>query len=173
MAQVGTDRNTIERSAKKRRDWFLTWNNYTPDNITQLTQSKSQYVFQEEIGEEKKTPHLQGYIKFENARTFKSIIEEFKGIHIEPPRKEFACRHYCQKLDTRNGKIYCNNPKWITNNNEFEKPKLKKNYSQEDLDKWKKEDLESWIKDINLSEIGIPEFFIQDIAKIAIKNCKK
>lgn len=160
VTQLDTARNkeisADDDHSGKRRDYFFTWNNYTPENIAQLTQLKCKYIFQEELGEEKKTPHLQGYFKFENARSKNSLRKILKGIYLMEPKNEFACKTYCQKIETRNGKVYCNVPSWSKLSDEnLEKPKLKKHYTKEDLEKWGKEDLESWIKDIDLSDLGL------------------
>lgn len=96
--------------SQRLRNWCFTWNNYALDDIDTLTHKLKdvEYVFQEEKGHLKGTPHLQGFIKFENARYKSSLEKQFKGCYFEPARNEEALIQYCQKDDTRTGKIYKN-----------------------------------------------------------------
>lgn len=107
-----TSETQPERNGNKSlrlRKWEFTWNNYTLDNIDTLIYKLKNvnYVFQEETGE-KGTPHLQGYIEFKNARYLSALKKEFKGCYFEPCRNEEALIKYCQKDETRTGKIYKN-----------------------------------------------------------------
>lgn len=93
--------------SKKVRGWAFTLNNYTKEDIKMLMSHKAEYVFQEETGE-KGTPHLQGYIRFPNALSFKSIKDKIPRAHIGPARNKIASIRYCSKPETRTGKIYTN-----------------------------------------------------------------
>ncbi|UOK21032.1 replication associated protein [Chifec virus UA13_150] len=106
-AQTQPDRNG--NKSIRLRNWCFTWNNYTLDDIDTLTRKfcNVDYVFQEETGE-KGTPHLQGFVKFKNARYLSSLLKEFKGCYFEPCRNETAAEQYCQKNNTRTGKVYSN-----------------------------------------------------------------
>lgn len=67
---------------KRSRGWCYTLNNY--DNIIKehLKLIRCKYhVFGEEKGEEKETPHLQGYLYFENALRGSTISKYFKDWH--------------------------------------------------------------------------------------------
>lgn len=83
------------------RGFTLTINNYEDDifdTLTQVVSLPNQYVFGKEIGEEKGTPHIQGYIKWKNARTFASMKKMFPTAHIEKakgtPKQNYT---YCTK----------------------------------------------------------------------------
>lgn len=109
LAQPGTESPRNGNKSRRLRAWCFTWNNYTLDDIDTLTQKLRdvEYVFQEEQGE-KGTHHLQGYIKFKNARYKSALIKEFKGCYFEECKNEEALIKYCQKDETRTGKIYKN-----------------------------------------------------------------
>jgi hypothetical protein len=97
---------------KKSRSWCFTFNNYDTKKIGTLLESfhselKCEYVFQEEKGLEG-TPHLQGVIRFVNARNHKwqSLLDP--KIHWERCRNWRNSCKYCCKLDTRNGQVFTN-----------------------------------------------------------------
>lgn len=98
------------QSTNQHKYWFFTFNNYDPDQPEIISQklrsfSKiSKFIFQEEIGEQG-TPHLQGHVELR----IRARWTEFglsKKIHWEPTRNFDAASKYCQKAETRNGKIY-------------------------------------------------------------------
>lgn len=109
LTQADTKPLRNGNKSQRLRTWCFTWNNYTSNDIDTLTHKLKdiEYVFQEETGE-KGTPHLQGYIKFKNARYKSALIKQFKGCYFEECRNEDALIQYCQKDDTRTGKIYKN-----------------------------------------------------------------
>ena len=89
---------------KKKRNWFLTWNNYPSDGVETLKTLGKQakyFVFQEERGEEG-TPHIQGVICFHNAKTRDQVREKVRGWWA-PCRNVEASKVYCSKIDTRIG----------------------------------------------------------------------
>lgn len=90
----------------RSRSWFFTFNNYKEIDIvlllTQITPCIS-YIFQEELGE-KKTKHLQGCLKYKNAKTFSSMKKLNKNIHWEVCKNFKNSVNYCNKNDTKNGK---------------------------------------------------------------------
>lgn len=104
--KVGVD--TTPRNTKERgRCWLLTWNNYTEDDFKWLTQycevNCSEHVFQEEIGQNG-TKHLQIFLEYSNPRYFNSVKDDLKKCHIEKVKNKLACKLYCQKKETRNGR---------------------------------------------------------------------
>lgn len=109
LTQADTQPLRNGNKSQRLRTWCFTWNNYTLDDIDTLTRKFKdvEYIFQEETGE-KGTPHLQGYVKFKNARYKSSLIKEFKGCYFEEARNEEALQKYCQKDSTRTGRIYKN-----------------------------------------------------------------
>lgn len=120
-----TARNTNKDSAVRSRMWFLTHNNYTQEDIDTLTQVEGDFIFQEEVGENG-TPHLQGFIKFKNARTFLSMKKINGKTHWEKAKNPEACKNYCQKLKTRVGKIHTNREDWIKTENQENAVKTRK-----------------------------------------------
>lgn len=112
MAQVEQRRNTdIERRCKSR-NWCFTLNNYDSSDIETVTDSKYQYIFQEETGKEG-TPHLQGMISNVNAVSFNSMKKLLPAAHWEVCRNKIASIQYCQKGESRTGSIYCNVDSWL------------------------------------------------------------
>ncbi len=100
------NKDTLKRS----RNWTFTFNGYNANNVTQITQtfSKQLYVFQEETGATG-TKHLQGLLRFKDAKTFKTVTKMLGGTaHIEVCRNVRASEIYCTKEETRTGKIYTN-----------------------------------------------------------------
>lgn len=90
----------------KSRSWCFTWNNFTADSIEYLLTNLSKnslFVFGEEIGTNG-TSHLQGAVKFKNARSFKSVRKLFKENHVEQCKNWQASINYCSK----DGQIYTN-----------------------------------------------------------------
>lgn len=127
--------NTGSNSCVRSRNWIFTWNNYTSENIDTLLKylEKDKYCFQEEKGKEG-TPHLQGAIIFKNARTLEQVKKIDKKIHWEIAKNIIACRKYCAKIDTRNGKIYSN---W-----ELDEKQLTDYWDDDKMMEWQKEILE-------------------------------
>lgn len=82
------------------RRWCLTLNNYSAkeyDTLTQLLLTSKKYILGKEIGEEK-TPHLQGYVEFSNARCFNSLKKWNKRMHIEKAAGNCKQNYiYCSK----------------------------------------------------------------------------
>lgn len=93
-----------KKDEKKRRNWFLTWNNYPTDGVETLKTLGKQakyYVFQEEIGK-KGTAHIQGVLCFNNAKSWSQVREKIKGWWAPCINVEKA-KVYCSKCDTRIG----------------------------------------------------------------------
>ena len=67
----------------KARDYCFTTNNYTQDHIDKLQALDCVYVVYGKEKGEAGTPHLQGYVRFKNAKTMSSVIKEMAGSHIE------------------------------------------------------------------------------------------
>lgn len=104
-----TSAQTRNSNIKRVRTWMLTLNNYMDAEVKQLQNiADCKYVFQEEKGKEKGTPHLQGYFKFKQPKTLAAMKKINGRAHWEAAKNEFAVKEYCHKIDTRNGKIYAN-----------------------------------------------------------------
>lgn len=92
----------------KTRNYCWTLNNYTQEDILSISAWDCKYiVFGKEIGEQG-TPHLQGYVEFENPRTIKGLKKLNPRIHWEARRGTAKqAREYCIKENdfTEKGKI--------------------------------------------------------------------
>lgn len=99
-------RNTIVRA----RLWSMTLNNWSVPELEELKKldGKCEYVFQEEKGDEKQTPHLQGMFYFKQPMTLTGMKKINGRAHWEVGKNKFALKAYCSKIDTRVGKIYTN-----------------------------------------------------------------
>lgn len=89
--------------SKQYRAWVFTLNNYTQQDLDELKlRPPLRYMlFGKEVGSEKQTPHLQGYIyttmKCTLARCRK-ILPPFARAHFEPRRGSHSdARNYCIK----------------------------------------------------------------------------
>lgn len=84
--------------AQKRRDYCYTLNNYTDDELVQLRIIGCEYhVMGKEVGE-KGTPHIQGYIRFRNARSFNAVRKLIDRWHLIECRGSAADNiAYCTK----------------------------------------------------------------------------
>lgn len=85
----------------RSRGWCFTKNNYTDDNITLLDDVSSiatYLIYGKEVGDSG-TPHLQGYIYFENSKSFSKMIKLLpQGTHIEVQKGTgFEASEYCKK----------------------------------------------------------------------------
>lgn len=67
----------------KSRAYCFTLNNYTEEEYLSVTSLESKYLV---VGKEKGesgTPHLQGFIYFENPRGFNSVKKSIPRAHLE------------------------------------------------------------------------------------------
>lgn len=83
----------------RTRDFCFTWNNYDLDSIELLRSLECRYiVFGVEKAPTTGTPHLQGYVSFENAKTLSAVIKILKGAHVEIRRRSaLEASTYCKK----------------------------------------------------------------------------
>lgn len=90
----------------KKRDFVFTWNNYPANYATSLDAIISTYlVAGEEIAPITKTPHLQGYVRFQSPARVSAVRARLPGCHVEIARGTPAqCDAYCRK---EGGTIYC------------------------------------------------------------------
>lgn len=87
--------------AKNNRKYCFTLNNYTEDNyetiISYLKRESKEYIVGKEVGLSG-TPHLQGFILFKCARSFKSVQKNLYGSHIEVAKGTAKANfEYCSK----------------------------------------------------------------------------
>jgi len=132
MAQLAQGGVILEPPLKKNRKWCFTLNNYTQNDMAQIVHhfSKFQYVVGEEIGDEGKTPHLQGYFESTNAISFGSCKKMLPKAHIEKARGS-----------KKENFIYCTKDgKYFTNIEDIKIPKkIKDPLEGLDLFGWQKE----------------------------------
>lgn len=65
---------------KKRRAFVFTLNNYTPEEVEEIKGWLCYYLsFGKEVGEVEHTPHLQGYVYFENAKTLSALKKKYSS----------------------------------------------------------------------------------------------
>lgn len=110
MAQEAQSRNTNNNNFVKRcrsRNWCFTLNNYMESDIKNICDSKYDYIFQEETGENG-TPHLQGLLCFKNPTDNTTVKKLIPRAHIEPAKNKMASINYCSKEESRTGKLYSN-----------------------------------------------------------------
>jgi len=91
------------KKSPRARFWFFTLNNYVASDIPFLQNVFSEadkYVFQEEIGSENLTHHLQGVVSYKNARSLDSMKKIHSKAHWEKCLSKKAIE-YCSKTETR------------------------------------------------------------------------
>lgn len=108
-----TNSESLARAKNSRdkayRNWTMTLNNYTQDELIKLTTPKScEFFFQKEIGEETGTPHLQGVFLYDNGRTMEQMKNWSPRAHWEVIHHYDECIKYVQKERTRAGEQYTN-----------------------------------------------------------------
>jgi len=104
--------------SNKSRDYSFTVNNYSDLEYTAIKSIDCRYlVVAEEVGEEG-TPHLQGYIYFDNPISFSSIKKKIPRAHLEEtvgtPQQN---RTYVVGPYAKNGKVKPFNPLHIEKGN--------------------------------------------------------
>jgi len=81
----------------KARSWCFTLNNYEASEEAAIKQIPCKYLlFGHERGEQG-TPHLQGFISFDDARTFHNVASLLPRAHIEVAKSAAASIKYCKK----------------------------------------------------------------------------
>lgn len=144
-----------EQSSKwiRARIWHIVINNYTEEDLTQwndLLKETEKYVWQFEIGGEKKTPHIQGHIVFKNARSRKAISKKIPRASIEKVRNITASENYCKKLITRNGEVF---EKGFNKTKDLKQRLLEIEYKDVTWKPWQKKIIEILEGPINKREI--------------------
>lgn len=94
----------------KNRKWIISWNNYPPTlTLEELKEkiinfAKVEYlILAFEKGEEKETPHIQGYVRFNNPQHFKSFQKLFNnsngtfGYIDQAKGNDLQNANYCRK----------------------------------------------------------------------------
>jgi len=85
---------------EKHRSWIFTTNNYTDEDKNNAKRLNHKYlVYGLEVGEEKHTPHLQGYVQLKNPMTFDALNKHLQyRARIQVAKGSAAQnRTYCTK----------------------------------------------------------------------------
>lgn len=88
----------------RSRCWMLVINNYTKKDLAQLHtvfEMCSDFACQEEVGEKKGTPHIQGYICFKSAKAESVVRKLIPRGWWQRARKAVAVKTYSSKKHTR------------------------------------------------------------------------
>ena len=97
-----TNGNSVHSSTRARM-WFLTLNNYTEDDLSQMSHKFSDcldYVYQCEKGESG-TPHIQGCFRWKNQQRASALRKRLPRGWWRPTRNWDASVVYCTKEETR------------------------------------------------------------------------
>lgn len=101
--------NSRTSATRRSRTFFLTWNNPpdTADTEIPRVMDGGKYCFQHEMGESG-THHIQGVVRFPNARSLKQVRDSFIKCHVEVCKDWKAALKYCSKAETRIGNTISN-----------------------------------------------------------------
>lgn len=104
VSQVSQRRGNTKTRRERARKWVFTLNNHSVSDVSTilkfLSDAKS-YCIQEEIGSDKKTPHLQGCFAFHGQISFSTLKKKHPKWHLERCKDWKASVKYCQKAETR------------------------------------------------------------------------
>lgn len=86
---------------ERSRRWCFTINNYTEDDISSLKSLEgiNFMIVGKEVGEEKGTPHLQGYAEFKNKQSLKQVRSKIRGHLSQAKGNKQQNITYCSKYD--------------------------------------------------------------------------
>lgn len=90
--------DTVDTPSRNTRGraWCFTINNFTDQDVALVKSLEGDCVCGIEKGKNG-TPHLQGVIRFANARTFSAVKKLLSTAHIEQCKNWLASRNYCSK----------------------------------------------------------------------------
>ncbi len=92
---------------ERSRCWCFTLNNHTEDEVTHLHtnifEACIDFAAQEEMSRSG-TPHIQGYLHFQHAKSKGFMRASMPRAHFERARKWQAAKAYCLKTKTRDGR---------------------------------------------------------------------
>lgn len=99
--QIVRRKNGNSNQSSSYKTWCFTLNNYKIDDLDFLCQYFSEvsamYVIGKEIGKEKETPHLQGYVAFLKRKRLTALKKIDPRAHWEICRNVEASIEYCMK----------------------------------------------------------------------------
>lgn len=113
MTQDNTGKPATRNTNIRGRGWAVTLNNPTEEDENNfMLMKKCSFIYQIESGTNG-TPHLQGFLYFENAVSFASVKKKLPKAHIELAKNKQASINYCQKPETRVRGPYTNGGGWL------------------------------------------------------------
>lgn len=89
----------------RARAWCFVWNNYTDQDFNEMesafkNDTETQYIMGREVAPTTGTPHIQGAVRFKNARTFESLKKKWPKVNWSMMRKPWIAQEiYCSKQD--------------------------------------------------------------------------
>ncbi len=95
------------KTPRRCRAWVFTLNNPTPEDIAFFSSrcfigSSTHFVCQLERGDVETTPHIQGFVRWTNAKAFAPAKKLLRDAHIEAARGSLSDnRTYCTKIEGR------------------------------------------------------------------------
>nr|WAE42307.1 MAG: replication associated protein [Cressdnaviricota sp.] len=109
QSTLGEGNTNLPRNRARR--WCFTLNNYTDDDVSLISlyfEKEKYFIFGKEVGENG-TPHLQGYVEFNNQKDFSTLIKIIPRIHWEKAKGDRNSNiKYCSKDgDIKKKKIEC------------------------------------------------------------------
>lgn len=88
---------------ERSRGWQFTLNNYTPEEEKELRALDSEYLqYGYEVAPTTGTPHLQGYIKFKNMKSFTQMKKMVPRARFSAVRFE----EYLINYNEKDGNVY-------------------------------------------------------------------
>ena len=89
----------VKKNGIRSRGWCFTINNYDQAKTDSVLGLVADYVVcGKEVGEDKKTPHLQGYVYWKTQKTFNSVQKLLVGAHLTAAKGTGSQnRDYCIK----------------------------------------------------------------------------
>lgn len=86
--------------SEHHRNWFLTINNYTEEDIKEIEEAEKEVRYAivcKEVAPTTGTPHMHLTLVYENGRTFASMKKKFKRADIEPCKNLDKAIAYCKE----------------------------------------------------------------------------
>jgi len=80
--------------------YIFTLNNYSDEEINLIQEGDYAYIiYGKEVGSDNGTPHLQGFVRFESAKTMSAVhkLKGWKRTALKPSEKPLSAIDYCRK----------------------------------------------------------------------------
>lgn len=92
-------RHEMPKPSNRSRGYCFTWNNWTDEAIATLDSLEARYlIYGKETAPDTGTPHLQGYVYWENGKSFSAARKKLRGAHVSVALgTPLQNRTYCSK----------------------------------------------------------------------------